>query len=107
MNRTWERTLGYTREEPLAGKFLDFIHPDDVAGTLDAITTLSSQQEILTFTNRYRCKDGTYRWIEWKSVPAGGLIYAAARDVTERRALENILREKEAVLLRPSPDGSR
>ena len=40
------------------------------------------------FTNRYRHKDGTYRWLEWTAVPAGELIYAAARDITGRLEAE-------------------
>jgi PAS domain S-box-containing protein len=42
---------------------------------------------VIFFENRYRCKDGTYRWLEWSSAPAGKLIYAAARDVTERKQM--------------------
>ncbi len=84
LNVAWERTLGYTREELMAHKFLDFIHPDDLEKTLAAIATLTEQREVTSFINRYRCKDGSYRWIEWRSYPSGKLIYAAARDITER-----------------------
>jgi len=76
----------------MAKRFLDFVHPDDLDGTLEAISTLASQQESLFFENRYRCKDGTYRWLQWSSVPAGNLIYAAARDVTGRKQAEEELR---------------
>jgi len=91
LNRAWERTLGFSREELLAGRFLDFVHPDDVGRTRDAIAALSSQQQVLGFVNRYRCKDGTHRWLEWRSVPEGGLIYAAARDITEQRRAADAL----------------
>jgi PAS domain-containing protein len=47
------------------------------------------------FENRYRCKDGTYRWLEWSSVPAGNLIYAAARDITDSKQAEEDLRKSE------------
>ena len=50
---------------------------------------------MIHFENRYRCKDGTYRWLEWSSAPAGNLIYAAARDVTERKRAEEMLGESE------------
>jgi PAS domain S-box-containing protein len=92
LNPAWERTLGYTRDELMSRKFIDFIHPDDVKTTLEAIEILVSQREVINFHNRYRCKDGTYRWIEWRSVPAGKLIYAAARDITERKLAEDALR---------------
>jgi two-component system sensor histidine kinase/response regulator len=98
LNGAWERTLGFTRDELMAGTFFDLIHPDDRNSTLNAVATLASQKEVVNFVNRYRCKDGTYRWIEWRSVPAGNVIYAAARDITERRKIETATRENEAIL---------
>jgi PAS domain S-box-containing protein len=92
LNPAAERILGYTREELMAKRFLDFVHPDDVDRTREAISTLASQQKIFLFENRYRCKDGTYRWLQWSSVPAGNLIYAAARDVTEHKQAQEELR---------------
>jgi PAS domain S-box-containing protein len=94
LNPTWEKILGYTREELMAKRFLDFVHPDDVGPTQEAISTLASQQKVFSFENRYRCKDGTYRWLEWSSAPAGNLIYAAARDVTERKCAEQALEKR-------------
>jgi len=87
LNPAWERILGYTRDELMAKQFLDFVHPDDVDRTREAVSTLASQQKVFSFENRYRCKDGTYRWLEWSSAPAGKLIYASARDVTERKQM--------------------
>jgi PAS domain S-box-containing protein len=96
LNLAWERTLGFTAPELIETRFLDFVHPEDVATTLEAIATLSAQQNIVDFVNRYRCRDGTYRWIEWRSVPSGRLIYAAARDITEQRAAEaELLRHRD------------
>ena len=95
INPAWERTLGHSREELMARRFLDFVHPDDLDRTREAISILSSQQKVSSFENRYRCKDGTYRWLQWNSAPAGKLIYAAARDVTEHKQSEESLREAE------------
>jgi PAS domain S-box-containing protein len=95
LNPAWESVLGYTREELTAKRFLEFVHPDDLDRTREAISTLTSQQKIFLFENRYRCKDGTYRWLQWSSAPAGKLIYAAARDITERKRASDALRESE------------
>jgi len=93
VNKAWENILGYRVKELEKKKFLDFVHPDDMQATLNAMSELSSQKPILNFINRYRCKDGTYRYIEWRSYPKGQLIYAAARDITERKQAEEQLRE--------------
>ncbi len=90
-NPSWSRLLGYSDEELTNTKFLDFIHPDDLKPTLDRMAELAAQQKVFNFTNRYRCKDGSYKYIEWHSQPSGKLIYAAARDVTERKQLEDQL----------------
>ena len=88
LNPAWEKCLGYTREELMARQFFDFVHPDDLERTLKAVSTLVSQQKVVQFENRYRSKDGTYRWLEWTSAPAGNLIYAVARDFTDRLKAE-------------------
>ena len=84
VNRAWEITLGYPLAELEGRNFLDLVHPDDIESTLASIGALSGDRPVLGFTNRYRCKDGSYRWIEWRAYPYGTLIYAAARDITER-----------------------
>ena len=61
--------------------------------TQEAVSTQASRQGVIYFENRYRCKDGTYRWLEWSSAPAGNLIYAAARDITDRKRVEEALQE--------------
>ena len=95
LNVAWERTLGYSREELMTGTFMDFVHPDDVKSTLEAVARLASGSEVVGFINRYRCRDGSYRWLEWRSAPAGKMIYAAASDITERRQAEESLRASE------------
>jgi|GEM_PF-3562491 len=96
LNKEWETTFGYRLEDMESKRFLDLIHPDDMKATLEAISKLEAQKEVLNFINRYRCKDGSYRWIEWRSAPSGKLIYAAARDITQRKIAEEALRESEA-----------
>lgn len=92
LNVQWEATLGYSLEELQARPFFELIHPDDREAAARAMDQLSAQKQVLNLVNRYRCKDGSYRWIEWRSIPKRNLIYAAARDITERREAEELLR---------------
>ena len=76
-------------------KFLDLVHPHDLESTLAALTDLAAEKSVLNFTNRCRCRDGSYRWLEWRPyLYQGKWIYAAARDITEHRQLEESLREQ-------------
>jgi len=95
LNPQWEVILGYPLAELEGRPFLDLVHPDDVAGTLGAVSDLASGVAVTAFVNRYRARDGSYRWIEWRSYPAGNLIYAAARDITERKEAEEALKKSE------------
>ncbi len=88
VNKGWQAVLGYSTEELENHRFLDFVHPNDMPATLQAIEQLGSQQAVINFVNRYRRKDGEYRLIEWRSKPEGNLIYASARDITERKQLK-------------------
>ena len=99
LNPEWQRTLGYTLPELEGKRFLDFVHPDDVDATVKAVAELAAEKEVLNFVNRYRCRDGSYRWIEWRSYPVGKIIYAAARDITERKRAEDRLNRINATLL--------
>jgi PAS domain S-box-containing protein len=107
VNPTWEKMLGYSQAELLTHSFLDFVHPDDRDHTLAVMHDLAAQKQIWHFENRYRCQDGTYRWLEWNSIPVGQIVYAAARDVTERKQAEAALRfsqEKFYKAFHTSPD---
>jgi len=97
LNRAWETTLGYPLSDLEGKKFLDFVHPDDMEATLKSISLLKEQEQVMNFENRYRCKDGSYRWIEWISAPHGHVIYAAARDITQRIQTEKELRDAKEV----------
>jgi PAS domain S-box-containing protein len=90
--------LGYSSEELLGRPFLDFVHPDDMAATLAAVEKLAKGESAIHFENRYRCKDGSHRWLSWCSAPdTSGTLYAIARDVTEtKRTQEALARASEA-----------
>jgi len=98
VNPAFERTLGYTQEELRNRSFLDLIHPDDVAQTRAVIEEkLQNGQMVINFENRYRHKDGSYRWLSWMShpMPERGVTYAVARDVTEQKQQDMMLRTSE------------
>ena len=80
----WEKVLGYTLDELTSRPYLEFVHPDDRHVTSGVADVLERQGEVSEFTNRYLAKDGGVRWIEWRAVPVGELIYGTARDVTEK-----------------------
>jgi len=100
LNPAWERTLGFTPVELLARPYLEFVHPDDRESTLAEARKISAGADTISFENRYRCKDGSYRWLLWKSTPVAGqhLVYAAARDITERKKQEASVQEINAQL---------
>lgn len=93
LNAAWGKILGYTDEELLSHPFLYFVHPDDVDATLEEMKKLSQGLSTINFTNRYRCKDDSYKWINWISVPYENQIYATAQDVTENK--ENEIKQQE------------
>ncbi|MBN2635086.1 MAG: PAS domain S-box protein, partial [Prolixibacteraceae bacterium] len=74
-------------------KFLDFIHPDDLQETYNAIGALKNNEKVVKFVNRYCTHDGDYKYIEWHSVPVGETIYAAARDITESKLITDFQSE--------------
>ena len=98
LNPAWEKALGYTVGELLGKPFLEFIHPDDRPATIQETEKLGKGQNTVSFENRYRCKDGSYRSLLWSATPfvEQQQIYAVARDVTElKRSQEALLQAKE------------
>jgi PAS domain S-box-containing protein len=94
INPAFMETLGYSEEELLAQPFLSFVHPDDQERTVAAVMQLAAGEEVVLFENRYRHCNGHYLWLEWSAAEAdGGVIYALARDVTQRREKEEEIRE--------------
>jgi PAS domain S-box-containing protein len=82
LNAAAEKILGYSREELLSKPLIEFVHIDDRAATVEAASILALGTDVAHFQNRYHCKDGSYRWLQWQSQSsvAEKLIYFAARD---------------------------
>jgi PAS domain S-box-containing protein len=101
VNPAVETLLGYTPEEFTAQPFVNFVHPEDRQATLDVGQKQIERGETLVyFRNRYRCKDGSYKWLSWSSVPVveEGLIYGAARDITALKEAEEELHRRSAAI---------
>jgi PAS domain S-box-containing protein len=96
VNPAFKKILSYAPEELLAKSFLDFVHPEDKALTLAQLQKLSTEASTIQFENRYRCQDGSYRWLAWSasSVIEDGVMYAIARDITESKRLKATLLER-------------
>lgn len=99
LNPTWERTLGFSVDELRSRPFIEFVHPEDRARTLEQNRRVRSGEHGIGFENRYRHEDGSYRWLTWNAVAdlERRVIYSVARDVTARKRAEE---EREAALRR-------
>ncbi len=89
LNPAWTRTLGWTNEELMAQPFMAFVHPDDVAATAAKAAELGTGGGAVVrgFENRYRTRDGGYRWLHWTTI-ADDALYFVARDVTAHLAAD-------------------
>jgi PAS domain S-box-containing protein len=94
---SFERILGWTKEEVISKPFYNFLHPDDIEKTLSEVKTHETGKNAVLFENRYRCKDGSYKWISWNShpLPEKQIIVGIGRDITDRKKVEETLRESE------------
>jgi PAS domain S-box-containing protein len=91
VNSAWETTLGFSVEEMLSRPFEEFLHPADRKVTAATYAAqMAEGRDVIEFENRYLCKDGSYRWLLWnaRTVAERELIYAVARDITERKRLD-------------------
>lgn len=97
LNPSWQTTFQYPTEELIDQPFIDFVHPDDREATLAEAQKLATGDITIYFENRYRCQDGSYRWLAWRASPGveQQLIYASARDITESKQVETALRESQ------------
>jgi diguanylate cyclase (GGDEF)-like protein/PAS domain S-box-containing protein len=108
VNPAFSATLGWTAEELLSRPYVEFVHPDDRDATVAEATMSGGGAPTLHFENRYRHREGTWRWLSWRATPvvSTGLVYAVARDVTAQKAAEAALRVSEARFRALSEHGS-
>ncbi len=111
VSRSFELTLGWTREELLGRPFLDLVHPEDLAATDEALRHLAEGHTTAGFEARYRCKDGSWRWLAWRApppAPGSRVLHAVARDVSaQKRESERLVRMAESDPLTGAANRSR
>ncbi|MBD1899490.1 PAS domain S-box protein [Trichocoleus sp. DQ-A3] len=97
VNPAFEKTLGLSQEELCCTLLFNFVHPEDQGKTRDEFQKLATGEPTIDFENRYICQDGSYKWLSWTASPVveEGLMYAIARDITERKANEEAWRQSE------------
>lgn len=101
INSSFGRILGYTDKEFLASPFLKFVHRQDIKKTQKALTAAASGQREIFIENRYKCKDGSYRWIDWRVLVSTeeDKFYAVGRDITRQKKTEKKLERQKRELL--------
>ncbi|HZH10158.1 MAG TPA: PAS domain S-box protein [Microvirga sp.] len=98
INPAWTTLFGWREDELVGTRFLDLVHPDDIESTLAEVEKLSRGITTMRFENRYRHKDGSYRWLSWIAVPDEAFIHAVGRDVTAEKDAAEALRQAEEAL---------
>lgn len=119
INPAFERILGYSKKEFLGKPFLDFVYEEDFEVTKDALIAAASGKEEIGITNRYRCKDGSVKWVDWRvqCVVTENQFVAVGRDITEQKKYEQELRKEsdfskllldtaQSIILVLNPDGT-
>ena len=101
-NPAWHDLLGWAEHELIGLNLFDLIHPEDIAHTIEGAQQLADGIRHQRFDNRYRHRDGSYRWISWSTRPHDNLINAVGRDITrekeqtaELEAMQNALRQSQ------------
>jgi PAS domain S-box-containing protein len=93
VNPAWVRVLGWSRDDLMSHAILEFIHPEDQDLTAAAYRALAEDRAVADLATRFRCRDGTYRWLSWSSFPYPDrrLVFSVVRDITEQKDAERRL----------------
>jgi PAS domain S-box-containing protein len=94
-NPAWKSLLGYDEADLIGARAGSLVHPDDREDALERFEALSRGEPMNDFDCRMLAKNGSYLWINWAATPEGDSIYGIGRDVTQRKALEDQLRQSQ------------
>lgn len=98
LNPAWSATLGCSIETLMSKCWISNVHPEDVKVTESEFIKLTSGTGSVDFQNRYRCADGTYKWLQWTIVIREGLYYGVAKDISANKKIDELVSEKEEAL---------
>lgn len=98
INPGFTSLLGWSEADILGADFLKLIHPEDLVSTLEKVSALGHGANVYGFTNRYRCKDGSYRFLSWSAAPDDRFIHAIGRDITAEHEQAQAMRQAELAL---------
>lgn len=100
VNSMWQQELGFTTVELLTKPYLEFVHPEDRHSTQSESQRLQGGGTVVSFENRYVCKDGSYKWLLWNAVswPEQQVIYAVARDISDFKQHEQQINDQNRML---------
>ncbi|MEG5057218.1 PAS domain S-box protein [Microcoleus sp. A2-C5] len=100
INPAAEKILGYSPAEMVGQLFIEFVHPDDRETTLKQAESIATGNNTVGFENRWRCQNGSYKWIAWNASPfcEEELMYAIGRDVTDRQQVQESLQQSNSIL---------
>ena len=93
VNSSWEKTFGYTAAELSDSNIIEYAHPDDRDATAFVFSELLLTSHRLTFSNRFRAKDGSYRYIDWEFNRHDNYAYVAGTDITHTKLSATGLKE--------------
>jgi PAS domain S-box-containing protein len=109
INHAFTKLLGFTEAEILGSPYYYLIHPDDLNKTVESVAQLARGSDVSYFENRFRTKDGRYRWFAWTStpIPEEHIMFAVGKDITEKKRLRDMeALEKEILELNAAPDST-
>ena len=100
INPAAEKILGYSSAEMVGKLFIEFVHPGDRETTLKEAERIAAGNNIPGFENRWRCREGSYKWIAWtaSTFSEEELIYGFGRDVTDRKLVQESLQHSNSIL---------
>jgi PAS domain S-box-containing protein len=95
VNPAWTALLGWTEDEIRRMHVSQLRHPDDAPAAIEARSRLAQGAPSIRIENRYRHRDGSWRWISWTMTADEGLIFVAGRHITQEKQALEALRESE------------